>query len=130
MTLSTIKVEERAEDGDTIFRYMPATRRGGTWVRFGLEEFRLPALGLHEVQELDGDVKLLDGMERGASPTREQWAAAHRIIWASMRRNYPDIEVADVVPLIDLSNVNQVLNAIFGISGYARAQPGEARPNP
>lgn len=130
MALTGIKVEERAEDGDTIYRYIPATRRGGTWVRLGLEEFRLPALGLHEVQELETDVRLLEGMQAGSQPTAEQWGAAHRIIWASMRRNYPDIEVKDVVPLTDFTNVMPVLNAIFGVSGYTRAAPGERPPNP
>lgn len=127
MSLTSIKIEERQDDnGETIYRYLPGTRRGGVWVRFGLEEFRLPSFGLYEVQELEQDVKLLEGITAGVTPTREQWASAHKIIWASMRRNYPEIEVQDVVPLIDLSNISDVLSAIFATSGYKKVPPGGA----
>lgn len=130
MSLTDIKTTEVPDGDDTILRYTPQTRRGGAWVRFGLEEFRIPALGLYEVQELDGDVKLLQGMEKGVAPSAEQWKAAHSIIWAAMRRNYPSIELKDVVPLVDLQNMQTVLGALFGISGYERRQvaPGESQP--
>jgi len=130
MSLDTIKFTEyqvgEGQDQDTIRRYTPDTRRGGAWVRFGLDEFRLPALGLAEVQELEPDVHALEGLQSGASPSAEQWKSAHRIIWASMRRNYTTLELNDVIGLVDLSNVKQVLEAIFGTSGYKKVAPGEA----
>lgn len=130
MSLQDVKVEERQDDGDTVYRYMPQTRRGGVWVRFGLEEFRIPPLGVREVRELEQDLAALQGIQQQAgSLTPEQWAAAHRIIWAALVRNYPTIEVKDVEPLADVSNLRPTLNALFGVSGFTRAEPGEDQPS-
>lgn len=118
--VSTITV-----DDEEITRYVPSTKRGGTWVRLGLEEFRIPPLGFLDIQELTGDVETLRKVE--GAPTPEQWKSVHQIVWAAMKRNYPGLKLDDVQERIDMGNWLQTINAVLGISGYERgaAKPGE-----
>lgn len=50
------------------------------------------------------------------------------IVWQSLQRNYPDITLEDVRPLLDSANIEEAQAAIAGNSGLKRVKPGELTP--
>lgn len=134
MSLDTSKVttitEGEEPNVDEIVRYTPQTKRGGKWVRFGLEEFRIPPLGFLDVQEMQPDVDALRTVV--GAPTADQWRSVHAIVWAAMKRNYPSLTIDEVKERVDLGNWLAVTTAVFGVSGYTRVEkgPGELMPGP
>ena len=117
---------EDGPEGDAVVRVPVEKNRGGTWVRLGDEEYRIPALGFGAIQELQDDVAGLAKM--GARPTPKQMAAVGLIVHAAMRRNYPSMTLETVGDMLDLGNYQQVLAAVLAIAGFekAGAGPGEA----
>lgn len=111
---------------DPVTRVPPEKNRGGVWVRFGDEEFKVPALGLLGVQELIEDIPKLQGIT--GVPTREQMNMVAVITQKAMRRNYPNLSVDDVSDMLDMSNFADVLNSVMSVSGFVRAQPGSTAP--
>ena len=113
------------EDGASqVVRVSPTRNRGGAWVRFGDEEYRVPPLGLNGVQEFQEAVKDLkpeDGIMAPAVMRAMQGA-----LLSALRRNYPDIAEDVVADMIDLENYDAVLQALHVTS--ARKPPeGEAQ---
>jgi len=108
---------------DDVKRVEPARSRGGKWVRIGDEEYKVPALALLAIQELQAEVPKLASI-RGI-PSAEQMGVVFKIIHAALARNYPDLKVKDVEEMIDLSNFQDVLNSVLEVSGFKRVPPGE-----
>ena len=109
---------------DQVTRVEPPKNRGGVWVVFGTEEYKVPALGFQAVIELQDKVKGL--AEIGTAPTPEQADTVSEIVWRALRRNYPEIAKADVVDMLDLSNFQPVVSAVLNVSGFQRAKAGES----
>jgi hypothetical protein len=53
---------------------------------------------------------------------------AAEILIISLRRNDPDLTLADLLQLVDIGNVNPALMSVCGISGIEFSPPGELRP--
>lgn len=99
--------------------------RGGSWVRFGDEMYRVPPLSFRSLQELAEEVEGLQGMVR---PTAAQMTTIEKIVHAALVRNYPDLTLLTVADMIDVGNYEEVLSAALSIAGFTRARgatPGE-----
>lgn len=109
-------------DENKIRRHEPERPRGGTWVRFGDEEYRVPALGFRAIQDLQDRVEALRGLERGARPSPEQMDTVVTIVHSALLRNYPSMEKQQVEDMLGLDNFLAVLNAVLGVSGFVRGE--------
>lgn len=99
--------------------------RGGEWVRFGDEMYRVPPLSFRSLQELADEVEGLQNMTR---PTPAQMTTIEKIVHAALVRNYPDMTLTTVSDMMDVGNYEQVLSAALSIAGFTRARgtaPGE-----
>lgn len=107
----------------------PAKRRGGEWVVLGDFAYRVPPLGMLELQELQDDFVNIAGMSKTAMPNGPQLESAFKIIHAAIRRSYPDFPLTEVRELLDLSNTVPVLNTVLTVAGMERGGTvaGEAR---
>ncbi len=111
---------------DEVVRVEPEGRRGGEWVTFGLEAYRVPPLGFRAVQELAGDIESLAKM--GRRPTAAQMKVVATIVQSALARNYPKITVDEVLDMLDMGNWQPCLGAVLQIAGFekGRAETGEA----
>lgn len=105
-------------------RVTPAKNRGGEWVTFGDEQYRVPPLSLRSVIDLQAQVETLKAMA-GGRPTADQMDVIVDIVHAALARNYPDLPRDDVGDMVDLSNYREVLGAVLQIAGFVRRE-GEA----
>lgn len=99
--------------------------RGGEWVRFGDEMYRVPPLSFRSLQELADEVEGLKDMVR---PTAAQMTTIEKIVHSALVRNYPAMTVAEVSDMMDVGNYEHVLSAALSIAGFTRARetaPGE-----
>lgn len=104
-------------------RHLPQGRRGGEWVRLGLDEYQIPPLGFRALQERAADIQALSSI--GAAPTMEQMSVVGRIVHAAMQRNYPAITEDEVLDMLDVGNFQRVLGAVLGMSGFQQGGGGD-----
>ncbi|HEY6020565.1 MAG TPA: hypothetical protein VIY48_11950 [Candidatus Paceibacterota bacterium] len=117
-------MENAAEDQVT--RIPPVNKRGGKWVRMGMEEYRIPPLGFGAIQELQSRLGALQGMT--AAPTPEQVKIVAEIVHMALQRNYPDIKAEQVAEMLDLGNFREVFGAVLSMSGYSEGKPSGEQP--
>lgn len=101
----------------------PEKNRGGRWVTFGDEQYRVPPLAFRSVVDLQDEVEGLRGM--GVKPTPQQMATMTKIVHAALSRNYPSLKPADVEDMMDIGNYQELLNAVLNVSGFVESAPGE-----
>lgn len=98
----------------------------GTLINLGGVEFVMPPLNLDQVQQFEGILPTM-----GQKLTfRENMEEAMPLLHAALSRNYPDLTVEDLGPLIDLGNFAQACAAVAASSGFVAAKPGEPQPAP
>ena len=112
-----------ADQEDVVVRVPPAVNKGGTWVKMGLEEYRIPPLGFRAIQDLQANISILQGMT--GMPNEAQMKIVADVVCAAMKRNYPDITTEAVLDMLDLGNFQPVFSAVMGASGYRKAESGE-----
>lgn len=102
--------------------------RGGQWIEFGDEAYRIPPLGFLAIQELGEEIKTLDGI-RGM-PTAVQMNTIVDIVHAAIKRNYPSLPREEVVEMLDIGNFSRALGQVLQIAGFTDekggAESGEA----
>lgn len=101
----------------------PEKNRGGRWVSFGDEQYRVPPLNFRAVVDLQDEVEALRGM--GSKPNPQQMATMTKIVHAALSRNYPKLTPADVEDMMDIGNYQELLNAVLNVSGFVETSPGE-----
>ncbi len=107
-------------------RVEPEKNRGGVWVKFGDEEYKVPALGFGALRDLQDNVGKLVGVQNGR-PSEEQMNAVIDIVHAALKRNYPSLNRQDVDDMLDIENFQPILEAVLKVSLSARPQSGEAQ---
>ncbi len=115
-------MDATAKEESTV-RVQPVRSRGGVWVVFGDEEYRVPPLNLLAIQDLQGRVETLGAM--GAVPTAEQMGVITDVLHAAMARNYPAITREEVGDMLDLGNFAAAMNAALAVSGFEKRAAGE-----
>jgi hypothetical protein len=105
----------------------PTKNRGGEWVTFGDEQYRVPALGFGALRELQENIKKL-AIVPGGAPSMEQMDIVVGIVHSALRRNYPDMARGDVEDMLDIENYQRVLEAVLKMSLTRKEKPeGEAQ---
>lgn len=84
----------------------------------------MPPLNLDQVRELEDGIK---GLQSKPS-MRENIEDALPLLHAALSRNYPDLSIEELRPLIDLGNFKDACDALVRSSGFVPAQPGESSP--
>jgi hypothetical protein len=108
-------------------RIEPQRNRGGEWVAFGDEEYRVPPLGFGALRDLAPEIEGLKTIV-GSVPSAEQMVTVEKIIHRAMQRNYPDLALEAISDMLDVGNYERVLSAALSVSGLSRprgASPGE-----
>ncbi len=83
-------------------------------------------LSLDQVQALEPVVAKMGPQEgKTLAATIED---ALPILLASLQRNYPDLTIEQLRPLVDVGNFGEATSAVIDISGYGRTLPGETLP--
>lgn len=99
----------------------------GTVIELDGKKYLLPplnaaALELHAefIQEAMGNGLAEKDAIRGVSTIAE-------LVWLALKRNYPEIELAEVKAQIDFGNMQDMMALLFKTSGFV-ATVGEAAP--
>lgn len=112
-------------DNAEVKRVPPEKNRGGVWVQFGDEEYRVPSLAFLAVKEQGPNIDSLQKIV--GFPTAEQAEAVVSVVHAAIVRNYPSMQLDQVRDMLDFSNFMPVMDAVMNVSGFKRAAPGEAQ---
>lgn len=117
-------MNDRADE-TAVVRVEPKRKRGGRWITFGEEAYRVPPLSFNSVIELQDDVESLSNlMGAGTKPTSKQRDTVARIVHAALMRNYPEMTKDEVADLLDVGNFQEVINATLAIGGFKEQQGG------
>jgi hypothetical protein len=106
------------KDNETVVRIQPQRRRGGEWVQIGLDEYRIPPLGLGDIQELAPEIEKLKGITQ--LPDKDQMDAVFKIVHCALLRNYPDHPMSETRAMVDLGNFQEILGKVMGIAGFMK----------
>jgi hypothetical protein len=110
-----------AENG----KYAPqAGKIPGTLVNLGGVSFVMPPLNLDQVKQFQDIIN-----NAGQKPTMaENIEESLPVLHAALTRNYPDLTLEELRPLIDLGNFLAVSTALRNSSGLVPSKPGEPEP--
>ncbi len=97
----------------------------GTALNLGGLDFIAPPFNLDGVQEV---MPLLNGAKDELKTAEDVLRYSARVIHISLKRNYPDLPLDELQPLIDLGNAMRVIETICTASGIAFKTPGETMP--
>jgi hypothetical protein len=117
-----------SDNQDEVKKVPPTKNRGGAWITFGSEAYRVPPLGLGAIKQMQERVANL-AVTPGAAPSSDQFDTILEVVHAALMRNYPDMKLEEVADMVDLQNYQEVLGAVLNISGFAKREegaPGEA----
>lgn len=109
--------------------YKPKTGKiPGTQINLGGVDFVMPPLNLDQVQQFSDVIPTL-----GKKPTLiENINEALPVIFAALSRNYQDLTIEDLRPLLDLGNFRDACVAVATSSGFVASDKkvGEETPTP
>ncbi len=97
----------------------------GRPINLGGRDFVLAPLSLDQIRHFEPQAKELD---KPNGTLAEQIEAVLPLILASLQRNYEDMTVDHLRPLIDVGNFAEAARAVVDVTGYRTAPPGESRP--
>jgi hypothetical protein len=101
----------------------PEKDRGGTWVTFGGESYKVPPLSFAAIKRLKDQVQTLAQVT--GQPTTEQMDVVLDVVHSAMSRNYPSLTQDAVAEMVDLDNFSEVLGAVLRIAGFKPREQGE-----
>lgn len=97
----------------------------GPVVNLSGQELVLAPMNLDGVQEF---LALQAAFDPSAGDMRSLINHVARALHISLRRNYPDMTVADVEGLLDVGNIGPAMDLLSAASGLQKAPSGESRP--
>jgi hypothetical protein len=106
-------------------RIEPKKSRGGKWVTFGDDEYRMPPLALQSIIDLEEDFTIAAGVV--GMPNQNQLDSIFKIVHAALKRNYPDVPLEEMREMLDVQNTFVALDAVMAASGFVR---GESQGEP
>jgi hypothetical protein len=95
----------------------------GVIIDLGGEDYVVPPLNLEQLEEHKGIIDKLSDPEASIHDQRQIHAV---LAAAALSRNYPDMTVERAKHIIDLGNINALVHAMMGVSGFQPA--GESKP--
>ncbi len=96
----------------------------GTPLNLGGVDFVMPPLNLDQVRAFES---VLPTLGKKGSLT-ENIDEGLPLLHAALSRNYPDLTLDELRPLLDLGNFPAACSALVESSGFVESAPGEPRP--
>lgn len=90
----------------------------GVSFTLGTKSFVVPPLSLGAIEEFEERINKFD-----EQPTIVQIRLTVDLAHRALRRNYPDLERAELAELVDMRSAYQLFAAIMGISGLELVDP-------
>ncbi|MDE2426906.1 MAG: hypothetical protein KGO96_13480 [Elusimicrobia bacterium] len=100
----------------------------GINVNLGGTDYTVPPLNLRLFFQFEEDIAVISSP--GQHSLGDTAKASTRVLLAVMQRNYPELTEADLLDKLDFVNLNQVVQAMFGQSGFAARPLAPSRPTP
>lgn len=89
-------------------------------------EFIVPPLNLGRIKKLQDELAMLAMVPQDAARFEpQQLEACITVVHTALTRNYPDLTREEVEDVVDMGNMQTLMLAIMGQSGFTK---GEARP--
>ncbi|MBF6560536.1 MAG: hypothetical protein IVW56_09615 [Candidatus Binataceae bacterium] len=95
----------------------------GVTVSMGGRDWIVPPLTIGQLRRLNPTLRQIS--EPGVGMDADTIDAIVAVVGAAARRNYPDLDDAALLDLLDLGNAGAVLNAVLTGSGLKATPPGE-----
>lgn len=92
----------------------------GIDVELNGKSYTFPPLALGVVERFEEDFQNFGKMK-----ANKQASVAIDLAFSSLKRNYPKITREEVAEMLDLSNVQEVVGAIMGVSGLVASSADE-----
>ena len=104
----------------------------GIKIQLGDKEFEIPPLSLGMLRSgLMEKMKKHDEMlQKPDMDANDLLLIRGEIIFAAMKRNYPEMDETEVFDRLDYGNVSRAWAAILGLSGFVGEAPGTAQTDP
>lgn len=93
--------------------------------------FAVPPLNFKQLKALEPDLKRMGSMQKdleGGVMPADAMETFHKVVLASLNRNYPDLTSEDLEELMDVSNIKDLVAAVLGMSDLEKKTPGELTP--
>lgn len=96
----------------------------GVSVKIGEDEYVLPALSLGQLR--NGVLAKLQQHDKLVEEGKlfDILTIRGEIIFAALKRNYPDFDEAKLLDHLDMSNTTRMFNIVIGVSGLGETQAG------
>ena len=115
-----------SEHGSNGSKYAPVPGKiPGTALNLGGIDFVAPPFNLDGMQEV---MPLLKDAKDELKTAEDVLRYSARVIHISLKRNYPDLTLDELLRLIDLGNAMSVLRTVCSASGIEFKKPGEPIP--
>ncbi len=115
---------EATANEETPKRVPTEKNRGGVWVRFGDEEYRVPPIAFAAIEEFQERISTLQLAQNGM-PSPAQMQVTVDVLHAALLRNYPSMQREDVKEMLDVGNFQAAMNAALSVSGFVKQSSGE-----
>lgn len=101
----------------------------GVEVTLGRDTYTIPPLNFRMLQDLSGQIAIVNKGGSFVSDTATRDAFID-VIYASVYRNYPDVSREQIIDSLDVSNAQQAMLALLGVSGFEKKAKanGEGAP--
>lgn len=97
----------------------------GVTITLGRREFVVPPLNLGRIKKLQDDLAILALVPQDATRFEpQQLEACITVIHTALTRNYPDLTREEVEDVVDMGNMQPLMLAIMGQSGFAKGEAG------
>ena len=107
---------------EQVTRIPPEKNRGGQWITFGAEAYRVPPLALGAIQDLQDRVASMGSAD--GLPKPAQMETILDVVHAAIRRNYPSMTREQLAEMIDVQNYQEVMGAVLNVSGFKEREAG------
>jgi hypothetical protein len=94
----------------------------GQTITLGGKDYVVPPLNFKALRLLAKDITHLTSLTPGDPFTPEQAEAITRVVHSCLVRNYPDMTQEDTEDLLDVSNMEQIVAAVMGVSGFTKGE--------
>jgi len=99
-------------DTQQLKRVVPDKGRGGRWIQFGDELYRVPALGFKALSD-PALAERLHALNAEGMPAAQRIETVLVLVHAAMVRNYPALTLDDVAAMVDVGNAAEVTAAVL-----------------
>ncbi len=97
----------------------------GVEIRIGERKCIVPALNMFRLKKLLPMIMELQKIQKGKILSEEDAEKTVTIIHSALSRNYPSLTEEQISEMVDMNNMNEIMQAIMGVSGLRKVVAGE-----